>query len=269
MWKNGKCPEVQTVIPISVGDVKKYGATRPVEMFCHTQIGENVVYIVKLWSDVELGCHGLARELYGALLADYFGISTPGVALVEIGPDLAAGQPDLVMQQRISGSLGLNFGSRFIRNSLSFICPLTAAQLPSAAMVFCYDMLLWNMDRRTEKNNLFLGNDGFILYDHEKAFPYSHPIMLLNGVPQPWKFVDEAWPQNHVFYSSLKGEDCALQIEEFITNLDGLSDDILAVIEDRMPQEWSNPDLLNIKEHLVNARGNTSLFKRSLQEVLA
>ena len=72
----------------------------------------------------------------------------------------------------------------------------------------------------------------------------------------------------YVFYSSLKGGDCALEIEEFVVILDNLSDNIFDKIEEQIPEEWQEPDLHVLRDYLSQARDNSQFFRRSLQEIL-
>ena len=92
-----KPPSIPTAYPIVALKVKESGRTQPLEMRCKTEDGEQD-YIVKLWGNVELGTHGLAREIFGSLLADYFHLVTPEIAIVEIPPDFADSQLDPKIQ---------------------------------------------------------------------------------------------------------------------------------------------------------------------------
>lgn len=269
VWKNNQEPFIPIVQAVSVGGPMTNGRNQPLKMFCQTENGISD-YIVKLWNTPELGLgvHSLAREIYGVLLANLFGLNTPNVAFVNIETGFSLGIPDTVIRERIRQSPGLNFGSKYLSDVIIFNPPVTSAKLHEAAMIFCFDMLIWNVDRNLRKPNMFDTSKGFILFDHEQAFPYSKPQMMVGGFPAPWDFIRENWCKNHVLYSSLKGQDCRLEIEEFVTILDTLSDDIFATIEEKIPAEWNTPDLSEISSYLANARDNAELFKRSLQEIL-
>ena len=269
-WKNNQEPFIPIVQALSVGGPMSRGRNQPLKMFCQTENGLSD-YIVKLWQTPELGLgvHCLAREVYGMLLANFFGLNTPNVAYVNLEADLSLGIPDPVIRRRISESPGLNFGSKYLSDVIIFNPPVTPAKLHEAAMVFCFDMLIWNVDRNSQKPNMFYTSKGYIVFDHEQAFPFSRPQMWIGGFPTPWDFTKEDWCKSHVLYSSLKGQDCGLEIEEFVSILDTLSDDIFATIEEKIPAEWNTPDLTEISSYLANARNRSDLFKRSLQEILA
>jgi hypothetical protein len=269
-WKDNYYPHISIVYPISVGKSKTSGRTQPLEMRCETDDGP-ADYIVKLWGSAELGLgpHCLAREMYGSLLADFFGLRTPEIAIVNIEPDFPLSQPDPLIQSRLNQSLGANFGSKFLTGVAIFSNPVAPNRKSEAARVFCFDMLIGNVDRCTKKPNVFHTPDGFVLFDHEQAFPFSKPSTMLGGIPNPWDFIKEKWHRDHAFYPSLKGEDCGLEIEEFVMGLDALSEEIFAKLEDITPEEWRTPDLQVLKDYLSNARDSSQRFKRSLQEILA
>ncbi|MBI5842947.1 MAG: hypothetical protein HZB19_22875 [Chloroflexi bacterium] len=153
-------------------------------MCCKSRVSD---YIVKLWNTPELGLgvHSLAREIYGVLLANFFGLSTPDIAFVNIEADFSFGIPDPVIRERICQSPGLNFGSKYLSDVIIFNPPVTPAKLHEAAMIFCFDMLAWNVDRNLRKPNMFDTSKGFILFDHEQAFPYSKPQMMIGSFPAP------------------------------------------------------------------------------------
>jgi len=269
-WDADYYPVVPIVYPIFVGKSKDTGRTQPLEMRCETNNGP-ADYIVKLWGSVEVGldCHSLVREIYGSLLANFFGLQTPEIAIVNIEPDFPTSQPNPQIKSRLNQSLGMNFGSKLLTGVAIFNNPVPSNRKSDAAKVFCFDMLIVNVDRCTRKPNIFHTADGFILFDHEQAFPFSRPATIVGGCPNPWDFIREGWHRNHIFYSSLKGDDCSLAIEEFVMILDALNGDIFAKIEELIPEEWCTPDLQVLSDYLLKARDNAKLFKRSLQEILA
>jgi hypothetical protein len=131
-------------------------------------------------------------------------------------------------------------------------------------------MLICNPDRRIDKPNVFQTKDGFMVFDHEQAFPFSHPQMFGGNFPPCWEFIKEGWYKNHIFFQSIRNSDSSLEIEEFVTTLGLISDQILDTIEEQIPKDWSTGTIVrNIRNYLENTRDNSNLFKRSLQELLA
>ena len=258
---------IPTISPSAVLGINDTGRTLPIRIRCDT--GQSAQdYVVKLWNNVELKTHSLAREIYGTLLANFFNLTTPEIALVDITNDFATYQPNQQIRQYLSNSLGLNFGSLYIPDAKLFSPPVPTSHLSLAARVFCFDMLIGNPDRRYRKINLFQSADGFILFDHEQAFPYSRPGMFVGGHPPAWEFIMETWSKEHVLFSSVRGKPLSFEIEEFIIDVVTLTDEIFATIEAQIPPEWQS-DITTISNYLMNARDNADLLKRSLQELLA
>lgn len=261
-WKPESIPIVS---PVAVLKANENGRTQPLEMRCET-VHSSEDYIVKLWNGIESTSHSLAREIYGSLLAEYFELSTPPIALVDIPPDFAESILNPKHRERVKASPGLNFGSQYLPGSIIFKPTVTSSQVSLAARVFCFDMLICNMDRRKDKANMF---NNFTLFDHEQAFTYSRPYMILGGFSTISEFIiKETWPKDHILYSGLKGDSLLPEVEEFVSDLARLKDNILVKIEEQIPAEWQK-DVNNITAQLANTRDNADLFKRNLQELLA
>lgn len=261
-WKPASIPIVS---PIAVLKANENGRTQPLEMRCETGHSSKD-YIVKLWNGIESNSHSLAKEIYGSLLAEYFELRTPPIALVDIPPDFAESILDPKHRERIKASPGLNFGSQYISGSIIFKPPVTSFQVSLAARVFCFDMLICNLDRCKPKINMF---NNLTLIDHEQAFIYSRPYMILGGFSTISSFIiKETWPKSHILYSDLKGDSLLPEIEKFVSDLVRLKDNILVKIEEQIPAEWQK-DVNKITAQLANTRDNADLFKRNLQELLA
>jgi hypothetical protein len=227
-----------------------------------------ISYVVKLYGNLDLGYHQLVREIYGNLLAHFFGIVTPDISLVNIPLEFHTVQFNPELKTMFQRSPGLNFGSKTL-TGVPIFQPSVQSDLISEAMsIFCFDMLIRNSDRRVANPNLFHTSSSLIVFDHEQAFPYSHPQMLLGGLPAPWD-LNEPWIKQHVLYSDLKKYGMPGDIDTFISELDMLSDDFLATIEEQIPVAWRAEELSNISAYIISARNNAAKFKRSLQEVLA
>lgn len=258
---------IETVYPIAALKEKESGRTLPIEMLCKGKKG-SLNYIVKLWNNNELKEHSLARETYASLLANYFKLKTPPIAFVDIPADFALSLPNPAIRDRVRASLGLNFGSLYIPQALQFSPPPSPQHIPLATRIFCFDMLIGNFDRRQAKINMFKDKEGFIIYDHEQAFPYSLPHLLLGGMPSLTDFLHESWCRSHILYTSLKGKSVMHEIEEFSIDIERLKDNILSKIESSIPDEWKG-NIQNISNYLATTRDNAKVFKRCLQELLA
>lgn len=261
-------PLVPIVDVIAIDGVKEHGKTRPVWMLCSSPAENGYTsYVVKLYGDIDLAQRRLARELYGALLGQAFGMNIPAVAIINIPPDFYTSARDQTMANRLHNSVGYNFGSRLVEQALMLpTTPVPSSHIQAAADVFAFDMIIRNLDRRPDRPNMFQTTTGYTLFDHEDAFPYAHPQMWLGGLPEPWDLTETA--HGHFFYKPLKGSD-AVQFEDFAAKLAVASDEVLATIESQLPSEWQSDEIPNIRNYLQKARLNADKVKRGLQEVIA
>ena len=264
-------PEELPIVPIvqavAAGKLKTSGRNKPLEIECSTNSGL-VSYVVKLYGNLDLGHHQLVREIYGTLLAHFFGIATPAISIVDIPHDFYTVQPDPEIQAMLQRSPGLNFGSKALTGVPIFQPSVQSDLISDAMQIFCFDMLTRNPDRCTERPNMFQTSSNLIVFDHELAFPFSQPQMFRPfGLPEPWDF-NEPWVKKHVLYADLKKHGMTGDIDSFVSELDMLSNDFLATIEEQIPVDWRTEELGNISAYLIEARNNGNQFKRSLQEIL-
>lgn len=255
---------------ISPNPIKNTGRTKPLAIQCNS-MGPGIIrdYVVKLYGSCELGCHSLAREVYGGLLAHVFKFDTPEIAIVNISSELIQAVNDPVVRDKLRTSPGLNFGSKTVTTPIQFDGYIPDILFPQAVEIYAFDMLLRNPDRRVGKPNMFQCSESFILYDHEMAFPYSKPIMFLGFVPDPWSLRPEDFARNHIMYQHIRQKATPDMFDSFLEKLLSLSDEILDTILERIPLDWRTSDLDFIAPYINKARSNIDQFKRGLQEALA
>jgi hypothetical protein len=134
-------------------------------------------------------------------------------------------------------------------------------------------MLIQNPDRNREKPNAFESGSGYSVFDHEKAFPYATPEMVL-GLREPWEFsAFRGALEGHIFYKPLK-RNPTIEFGPFFENLAELDAKYLAQIENVMPDEWTSEqsvrlELEHIREYLLVAAKNTPKFESATRRALA
>ena len=250
---------------VAIDGVKEHGKTRPLSMLCSSPGGdEPIMFVVKLYGDMDLAHCRLARELYGALLGQILGMNIPPIAIINISSDFYTSVRDQALASRLRNSPGYNFGSRLVEQALMPPISVPPSHLQAAADTFAFDMLIRNVDRKPDKSNMFQSATGYILFDHEEAFPYARPHMWLGGLPEPWDLKETA--QGHFFYKQLKGSN--VQFDDFFAKLSLVSDDFWATIESRLPAEWQSDEIPNIRSYLQKACNNIDKMKRGLQEAI-
>ena len=264
-------PPVSILQPTTVERTIQSGRTHPIEMSCSNDSNHpSLPYIVKPWNDLPLRQHTCARELFGALLGIIFGLTIPQPVIIYISSDFPNCIYDSELKNRLQNSQGNNFGSTRIQTGAFPFMNVPNNLIPQALQVFAFDALIQNSDRRSENPNMFQTPTGYILFDHELAFPFSRPADTFNFTQDAWELT--SGPnlfvlRNHAMYKFLKHETVIL--EEFESRLGELNAEILDIIVQRLPPEWRTIELDNICAYLLRAASNAHRFKRSLQEVLA
>ncbi len=246
------------------------GRTKPVAMFCaEISSPESMEYIVKLYGCCELRQHNLACELFASLLGHVLGLNTPDVAVVNILPEISESINDQELKEMILNSPGYNFGSKGVGKGVMTYHSFSQKHLKIAIDIFAFDMLIRNPDRQLGDNpNMFERGDGYIVYDHELAFPYSKPELILGDIPNPWTLRGEDFVSNHVFFSPLRNGIDKNSFDSFISNLIQIRDEILTEIMDNIPDEWKIDGLDNIFDYIQKARNNPNKMKHGLLEAL-
>lgn len=272
-------PEIRTLTAqvLGIDPIKKSGVSWPLAILCHP-INEQPIesFIVKLYSDVGLsdpnfGKRCLAKEIFAGFLGHIMGLSVPEMAIIDISNDFITNiESPIEIRNKLNASPGFNFGSKEIEKSIFNFTELPRSLQNRAAEIFAFDLIIGNSDRNNNKHNLFQGKEDFIIFDHEKAFYYSNPALLLGQNPKFWEDPNGnmATVRSHLFYNELKGKGDRLNISNFIENLSLLSEEILYNIIEQIPNEWKSGELDLIVNYLKDASLNALRIEQLLVEIL-
>jgi hypothetical protein len=245
------------------------GRTAPVLLGCQREEdNEEVDYVVKTIGGCDFGIGQLVKEFAVAQLADYFDLAHPRQALVEIGDDLAeliAGEvPEKA--EAIRRSVGLNFGSEMLHNLI--VWPVdrqpSASQLGQASLIFAFDVLIQNPDRRFDNPNLGVVGDRIYIFDHEMAFSSQYELFKRG---EPWQIANDDSLTRHVFFNQLRRQ--AIDVGDFFERLAQFPDDFFSRLEDELPENWENQTLHYIANQLSLMAQNSEQFREELLRRLA
>ena len=270
-----------TAFGLSMNPKRKTGFSEPLSMqCCKNGAIKFESYIVKLYNDVginkkEFGQKGLAKEIFGGLLGYTFGLNVPEIAIVSIPAELyeTSAIPDTAIRQKLSKSPGKNFGSKEIITKNEYAGFIKNENLNNAAEVFAFDAIIGNNDRKKSNPNLFMVPEGFVIYDHEKAFEFANPYMLVGEGPiKIWgtqKGESLRALKEHLFYPELKGKKDKIDLTNFTSNLSEINVQLLSRIVEKIPEEWHSEELENINTHLLEAASKAKIIEQKLMEVLS
>lgn len=178
-----------------------------------TDRGHLEPYVVKLFTDRQIEQqHAVAKEVFANRLAREFDLPVPDCALIEFTPAFIASLPAEQAKRLTTTHSGLKFGSALARDMII----VNPDRLPSflkdydLGTIFAFDNLIQNLDRGgyRDKPNLLIDDNGFLLIDHEQAFPFADDASLHTTLT--WLFEPTAWTASyqacykHLFYATLK-----------------------------------------------------------------
>jgi hypothetical protein len=121
------------------------------------------------------GARALVAELLVAQLAHAVGLPVPDVALVDLDAGFGEGEPDPEIQDLLRGSVGVNFGLRYLPGAIAFDPAADRDIDPDlAAAIVWFDAYATNVDRTARNTNLLIWHDQLYLIDHGAALYFHH-----------------------------------------------------------------------------------------------
>lgn len=174
--------------------------------------GVQIEYIVKLFSEKTIEQqHAVAKEILGSTLAKEFGLFTPDYALAEFNDyfieNLLGDTERAILARKHSG---LKFASRY-QDGMAIFSPVKHnrfLRIWDIANIFAFDCLIYNLDRgkRTDKPNLLVEDDNYLLIDHELCLPFIDNLPgLYHQIMDKFKRSELDYSyRNHVLFPLLK-----------------------------------------------------------------
>ncbi|HEY3901120.1 MAG TPA: HipA family kinase [Chthoniobacter sp.] len=245
----------------AVGFVKgvTVGRNRPLLLSCEDGGGKAFEVVVK-FRGREMDSRAQIAEIVCAQLADDLGLEVPRAAVVDVSAEFAEVVPDPAMAAQIQQSLGANFGSIHLGAGFT-TWPSGKAphggQRDPAAMIFSFDTLVQNADRRSGNPNLWARSDRLGVYDHEQAFAFLY-LPMIGGAKRPWVTADQAtgfdFLKSHVFFASLRGTQ--FDLSSFEEKFGAMDDARIDAYFDCVPALWCDGNDLRdqIPAYLRDAR---------------
>jgi len=251
----------------------KVGRTGALLLGCEDEKNRSHEVVVKLRGR-EMTPKSQLAELVAAQLADDLGLDVPAVAVVDVPVGFEAIVSDPTVAAAVKASPGPNFGSVHLGPSFTLWpserTPIGPAR-DQASMVFAFDALVQNPDRRAINPNLWARSDTIGVFDHEQAFAFLYTT-ILGDPPRPWIVADQAlgfrFLEQHVFYPALRGG--VVDLDGFEERLGKLTKSRIAGYFKAVPKEWrSGHDLCEkIAAYLGGARKERTKLIAFLKHIL-
>ena len=184
------------------------------------RLGENPLPYLCEWTAT-----AVAREL---------GIHVPDPFVVKIGRAFAGSLPVGALRRDALASNDTAFGCRYMNGYVqwSTAVGVHAEQRDAASLLFAFDVLAHNYDRKETNPNLMVKREDVLAIDHDLAFEFVYPPGRVSPGTDPRRDVVDT----HAFRSPLKGK--LSDLAEFRERVGQLSDEWLQSLEAATPAEW-------------------------------
>ena len=212
------------------GHIETGGSTMPLKVLLLDD-GIQVEYIVKLFSEKTTEqINPVAKEIIGSVLANEFGLFTPDFALTNfddffIENILSQRERDILARKHS----GWKFASKY-QDGMSIFSPAKHKRLLSIydiANIFAFDCLIYNIDRgrRSDKPNLLVEDDNYLLIDHELTLPFiDNEVGMFNMIMAKFRESKLDYNcQSHLLYSIIKSYPVKIKQDIFSEFEDTLS----------------------------------------------
>ena len=130
-------------------------------------------YVVK-WRAAGQGVKALVAEVVCGELARALGLPVPALVTVDVAPELAAGEPDVEVQELLQRSSGVNLGLDYLPGALDFEAGVAEVGPELAGRVLWFDALVGNVDRSWRNPNMLFWHGGLQLIDHGACLTFHH-----------------------------------------------------------------------------------------------
>lgn len=215
----------------------------------------------------------ITKEIYGYGFAESFGLKVPTFGLIELGHDFVS-TLSLTERARLEQTApGWKFAVEWIDNAKLVDLEHLGRKIfheYEASLVYAYDHIVWNGDRKLGKPNLLATENELILIDHEMCFCMTGDLHL-----QKWRN-EKQWgypSEQHLFFPMLKAkrwdskQGMFDEFEEYMRSFNLLSVTKLAnFLEENRVMDRS---YLQILEQLRTLKADSTRFRTWLIQTLA
>lgn len=220
-------------------------------------------FIVKAMGNPHVEPFSLFNEVVGNMLAKRLGLNTPDPALIRITPEFAKSAAMILTRYGFAISPGIASGAAYLGSGL---IPPTFGVLPTdsleqIALIYAFDLVMQNPDRRSEKPNCTFQRGNLIAFDFELCFSFVFAI----GRPDPCDFIRHGICEKHLFRGFLSKR--SVDWKPFLHSLEGLSDSEIDAMINAVPLEWRGFSG-QVAEHLRFMREQPSRIELELQRSL-
>ena len=258
---------------LSFVDIKRNGTTKPLIIECEYS-DENIPFRITLL----VKANGLPRitnldlycETLGNLLAREFGIETPEPFIVRIDEDFVRATRKPLWEEGVEIKVGLGVGCEYFSQGFTIVKSnmfLSKEKLEQAVMIYGFDLLTQNPDRRETNPNCALKGDKIIAFDFEKSLSFLYPILGQKTMPWELSKLKLSVNDRHIFKSNLKAREKEINWQPLVEKVKQINKEKLEEICSLIPLELGNYTD-KICEHFSSIVSNSKSLELELQRSL-
>lgn len=258
---------------LSFIEIKRNGTTKPLVIECEYS-DENVpvrkTLLVKANGLPRITNLDLYCEILGNLLAREFGIETPKPFVVRIDEDFIKITRKVLWEENINIKSGLAVGCEYFSQGFAAITSnmhLSKEKLEQAIMIYGFDLLTQNPDRREINPNCAIKGDKLIAFDFEKSLSFLYPI--LGQKPEPWELskLKLSGDDRHIFKTTLKAKENEINWQPLVEKVKQINKEKVEELCSLIPLEFGNYTD-KICEHFASVVSKSKSLELELQRSL-
>ena len=258
---------------LSLIGIKLNGTTKPLVVECEytdEDVPVRKTLLVKVNGLPRITNLDLYCETLGNMLAREFGIETPKPFVVQIDECFVKATQKPLWEESLKIQVGLGVGCEYFSQGFTSVKSdmyLSREKFEQAVIIYGFDLLTQNPDRRENNPNCALKGDKIIAFDFEKSLSFLYPI--LGQKPEPWELskLNLSGNDRHVFKSNLKAKEREINWQPLVEEVKQMNKEKLEEICSFIPIEFGN-HTDKICEHFASIVSKSRSFELELQRSL-
>ena len=258
---------------LRLDEIKHNGTTKPLVIECEysdEDIPVRKTLLVKANGLPRITNLDLYCEILGNLLAREFGIETPEPFIVKIDEDFVRVNRKILWENRLSLKTGLGVGCEYFSQGFTVVNSnmfLSKEKLEQAIMIYGFDLLTQNPDRRETNPNCALKGDKIMAFDFEKSLSFLYPI--LGQKSEPWELskLKLSGDDRHIFKTNLKAREKEINWQPLVEKVKQINKEKVEELCSLIPPEFGNYTD-KICEHFAFLISNSKSLELELQRSL-
>lgn len=249
------------------------GRTRPLILFCApsdpaaTDSDDDAAQslLVKAVGLPEVTPASLFNESVGNLLARRLGLEPPEACLTILTEQFVGAVERQLANEGLRIEAGVGVGTKFVRGLANLVpsAAPSAEELEQMTLLYAFDMLVQNPDRRLDNPNCGALDGKLVPFDFEMCFSF---LMAL-GRPDPCAISAHGLAAQHCCRDPLRSRRSSVSWKPFLDALRSLTDEELQLMVTAVPPDWQG-SADRVRAHVSAVRAKLDVVELELHRSL-